>query len=303
VVTLRRMEARAFQNLEAAHIPAMKALAVTHGLCFLSKLKTRKSLLPISAAAILLLGTTAAHAGGPKYVAGVSYFNPGVKGQPVLWPGGHVAYYVDRGALGTLSNAQAVTLVDASAAIWSAVPTAAVSLTDAGSLAEDVNGGNVLPGNGLFTQPSDIAPSATTTPVAVVFDTDGSVIDALQGTGASQPGNCSQNGVLAWIDAMNPNATLTHGVIVLNGRCTTSANLLAMMSYQWRGLLAASSASISLRSTTMPSPPASPMQRWPGQSWMPSAATAALPAAHAFRTRPPCASTTSPLSTASTPSP
>jgi hypothetical protein len=169
-------------------------------------------------------------------VAGVSYFNPGVIGQPVVWAGGQVTYFVDQGPLGTLTNTQAVAMTDAAATIWSAVPTAAVNLIDGGSLAEDVNGSNVIAGvgdaNPIFVQPSDVAPSAGTTPVGVVFDTDGSVIDALDGAGASTPGNCSQNGVLMWIDTMNPNATFAHAIIVLNGRCTTSANLLAMMSYQ-----------------------------------------------------------------------
>ena len=188
-------------------------------------------------ALIGLLNPLLALAGGPKYVAGISFFNPGVKGQPVRWTNGRVVYFVDRGTLGSLSNTQAVAMTDAAAAIWSAVPTAAVSLTDGGSLGEDVNGGNVLAGSSAgnsitFAQPSDVTPSATTTPVAVIFDTDGSVIDALEGTGASQPDNCSQNGVLVWIDAMNPDATLAHGVIVLNGRCTGSANRVAMMSYQ-----------------------------------------------------------------------
>ena len=219
----------------------MKACAVILGSYFRSELGISKSLLSLLAAAFLALaGDPSALAGGPKYVAGVSYFNPGVKGQPVIWPAGQVTYFVDRGTLGSLSNTQAVAMVDASAAIWSAVPTAAVNLTDGGSLAEDVNGSNVIAGIGsgnpgaspTFAQPSDVAPSATTTPVGVVFDTDGSVIDALEGVGASQPDNCSQNGVLVWIDTMNPNATLSHGIIVLNGRCTTSANLLAMMSYQ-----------------------------------------------------------------------
>lgn len=208
---------------------------------FRSKLGFSKYLLSLLTVGFLVLvSSQPTFAGGPKYVAGVSYFNPGVKGQPVIWPGGQVTYFVDRGSLGSLSNAQAVAMVDASAAIWSAVPTAAVKLTDGGSLAEDVNGSNVIAGSGAsnpganptFAQPSDVAPSATTTPVGVVFDADGSVIDTLEGTGASQPDNCSQNGVLVWIDAMNPNATLSHGIIVLNGRCTTSANLLAMMSYQ-----------------------------------------------------------------------
>jgi len=181
---------------------------------------------------LAFLGSISASAGGPKFVAGVSYFNPAVLGQPVNWSGGQVRYYVDQGPLGTLSNAQAVAMVDAAAAIWSAVPTAAVKLTDEGALAEDVSGSNVLAGNGFFAAPSDVTPSATGTPVAVIFDSDGSVIDALEGVGASTPSNCALNGPLVWIDNFNPNATFAHGVIVLNGRCATSASLLETMSYQ-----------------------------------------------------------------------
>ena len=43
-------------------------------------------------------------AGGPKYVAGVSYFNPAVLGQPVHWAGGLVNYYVDQGPLNSSSH-------------------------------------------------------------------------------------------------------------------------------------------------------------------------------------------------------
>jgi hypothetical protein len=178
------------------------------------------------------LGSVAAYAGGPKYVAGVSYFNPAALGQPVIWQGGQVRYFVDQGPLGTLSNQQAVAMIDSAASLWSTVPTAAVKLTDAGALAEDVSGSNVLAGSSSFAAPSDVTPSATSTPIAIIFDSDGSVIDAIEGVGASTPSNCALNGPLVWIDNMNPNATFAHGVIVLNGRCTGSANLLATMSYQ-----------------------------------------------------------------------
>jgi hypothetical protein len=184
------------------------------------------------------LGLSAiANAGGPKYVAGATYFDPGVLGQQVVWPGGMVNYFVDQGGLGSLSNTQATAMVDAAASVWNAVSTAAVMLTDAGSLAEDVNGSNTIAGNAAplvlsFAAPSDVTPTATTTPVGVVFDNDGAVIDVLEGSGASTPSNCSQNGVLMWLDNFNTNATFAHAVMVLNGRCTGSAQLLAMMSYQ-----------------------------------------------------------------------
>src|SRR5208282_4294781 len=117
--------------------------------------------------ATILVLAPAAHAGGPKYVAGVSFFNPAVLGQPIHWPGGQVNYYVDQGPLSSsVTNLQATAMVDAAAALWSAVPTAGVALTDMGSLNEDVNGANiVVASNGQITQPADVTPSATNYPV------------------------------------------------------------------------------------------------------------------------------------------
>jgi len=195
--------------------------------------KLSSVLQPIAGIAFAGLSVLSAYAGGPKYVGGATYFNPGVVGQPVRWANGQVSYFVDQGPLNaSMPNTKAVAMVDAAAAIWSAVPTAAVSLTDQGSLAEDVNGANVMAGNGVFAQPSDVSPTATTMPVAVVFDADGSVTDALYGSGASQPDNCAENSVFVWTDSINPDATFAHAVILLNGRCGTTPNLVAMMQFQ-----------------------------------------------------------------------
>ena len=176
----------------------------------------------------------AALAGGPKYVAGTSYFNPSVLGQPLHWSGGRVSYYVDQGPLSaTVTNQQATAMVDAAAALWSAVPTAGVTLTDAGSLNEDVNGVNIaVSSTGQITQPADVTPSATSYPVGVIYAADGAVIDAVFGADASQPMNCQNNSVFMWMDNINPDATIAHAVIVLNGLCATNANLLAMMSFE-----------------------------------------------------------------------
>jgi hypothetical protein len=172
-------------------------------------------------------------AGGPKHVAGVSFFNPGVVGQPVHWARGQVNYFVDQGPLnGSNNNQQAAAMVDAAAALWSAVPTAGVTLTRQGSLNEDVSSGNVMPGNETIAQPSDVSPSATTYPLAIVFDTDGAVIDAVFGPYTSDPSNCQNNGVMTWIDNFNPDATIAHAVMVLNGRCATTADLVSMMQFE-----------------------------------------------------------------------
>ena len=185
-------------------------------------------------AALLALAPQDAIAGGPKYVAGISYFDPGVVGLPVHWSGGQMNYYVDQGPLsGSVTNAQATAMVDAAAAIWSAVPTAGVMLTNKGTLNEDVNGANTVAASlGQFAQPSDVTPAATNYPLAVVYDVDGSVIDTLFGTGSSDPTSCQNNGVLVALDNIHPNATIAHAIMLLNGRCATNPNLLQMMSFE-----------------------------------------------------------------------
>ena len=194
----------------------------------------------------LLIMAPAAFAGGPKYVAGATYFNSSVLGQPIHWAGGQLNYYVDQGPLSsTVTNQQAVTMVDVAAALWSAVPTAGVTLTDKGPLNEDVNGTNIVASGTDFTvtneqidqlsqisQPADVTPAATQYPVGVIFDEDGSVINALFGTGASDPTSCEFNGVWFWIDNVNPDATIAHAILLLNGLCATNANMLAMMSFE-----------------------------------------------------------------------
>src|SRR5208283_682172 len=182
----------------------------------------------------LALASALAIAGGPKYVAGTTYFNPAVVGQPVVWSQGQVNYYVDQGPLSsTVSNEQATAMVDAAAALWSAVATAGVTLTDKGALNEDVSGANIqVNSSGQIVAPSDVTPSAANYPVAVIYDADVSVIDAVYGTGASQPDACQNNGVFVWLDSFHTDATFAHGVIVLNGRRATNAAMLEMMSFE-----------------------------------------------------------------------
>jgi hypothetical protein len=187
-----------------------------------------------AATILLALFSSAAFAGGPKFIAGVSYFNSSVTGQPVRWASGQVSYYVDRGPLNaSVSNQQATAMVDAAAALWSAVPTAGVTLTDKGQLNEDVSGSNILASpNSQILQPADLAPAATNYPVGVIYDADGSVIDTLLGAGASEPDSCQNNGVWFWIDNITSEAVIAHAVIILNGRCATTPSLLQMMSFE-----------------------------------------------------------------------
>jgi hypothetical protein len=186
------------------------------------------------AIAPLLLVPLSAVAGGPKFIAGTSFFNPAVVGQPVHWTGGQVNYFVDQGPLSSsVTNQQATGMVDAAAALWSAVPTAGVTLTDAGPLNEDVNGSNILVNSsGVITAPADVTPAAINYPLAVIYDTDGSVINAIFGATTSQPDACQNNGVYVWMDNLNPDATIAHAVIILNGLCATNSAMLEMMSFE-----------------------------------------------------------------------
>ncbi len=188
---------------------------------------------------LLLAGFAAgvpASASGPHWVAGAEYFSPAVKGNPVVWTNGQVSYYMDQGALsGSVSNSQAASAVASAAAVWAQVPTAAVAITQGGSLSEDVNGSNVTantPAGTGAVLPADAQPSATGKPVAVVLDADGSVIDAIYGPGSSDPGFCTQNGVIATVDSFAVSGSIAHALILINGRCATSAGLDGLLQYQ-----------------------------------------------------------------------
>ena len=186
------------------------------------------------AGAAFLVGLPTALAGGPRYVAGAVYFDPAVIGRPVVWANGQVRYYVDQGPLNSsINNQQAVAMVDAAAALWNGISTAAVALADSGSLNEDVSGSNiVVDGSGQIAAPSDATSAATNYPVAVIFDADGSVIDAVFGATASAPTSCQNNGVFVWADNITPEATFAHAAIVLNGRCAATADQLEMMQFE-----------------------------------------------------------------------
>jgi len=85
------------------------------------------------AAAIIFLCSVLSRAGGPKRVAGTSYFDPSTTGQPVLWPQGQLTYYTDQGDLSPYLPASSADAFVADAfSQWTAVSTAALSAANAG---------------------------------------------------------------------------------------------------------------------------------------------------------------------------
>jgi hypothetical protein len=141
-----------------------------------------------------------ARAGGPRYVAGSTYFDPGVKGTPLTWAGGNITYYTDPGDLSPILPGPAADDFVADAFTrWTSIPTAALSATHAGQLGEDVSGLNVTVTASGITAPADILPSANF-PVAIVYDADGAVTDALLGQGAGDANACANNAAFGGVD-------------------------------------------------------------------------------------------------------
>jgi len=176
-------------------------------------------------------------AGGPRWVqgSGGSFQYPGT---PIKWGnGGAVLYYTDLGPLSSsVSNSSANSLVATAFAPWNAVVYSAVNLTSSGNLNEDVSGGNVYidssSGSPIVVWPSDAATTYTPKPLAVIYDEDGSIIDLLLGSGASDPLSCNQNGVIEDVDNVSTLGIIQHARLILNGRCTGTSDQLSQMQYQ-----------------------------------------------------------------------
>lgn len=192
----------------------------------------RRTAIPAALLALLLALGGGARAGGPAWVAGTSFFDPALAGTPITWRDGAVFYYTDQGALSPLlSQSDADALVAAAFARWTAIPTAAVSAQRAGQLAEDVNGSNVTRSGGVLLLPADIQETATATPVAVVYDADGQVTDALLGAGAGSHDLCAFHAAYGGPDNFYSDAHFAHALVVVNGNCARSAGDLPLLRY------------------------------------------------------------------------
>ena len=182
--------------------------------------------------ALVLSLSGSALAGGPRFVTGTS---------TAAYPGNIMSFYTTSPLYFTdpadltpaVPHAQADAMVAAAAAVWN-VPTSILSLTQGGSLAEHVSSTNAyFTGTGILF-PADVSPSNyLAKPIAILYDTDGSITDLLLGQGASDPEGCRHNGVTESVDGIGQDGTLQHAVIVLNGRCIgTLPQSLLQLQYQ-----------------------------------------------------------------------
>src|SRR5271155_457670 len=183
---------------------------------------------------ILLFFVGVAPAGGPKFIAGSSYFDSSTMGQPITWSQGQNNYYTDLGDLSPiLPNSTANAFVANAFSQWTSISTAALTATSAGQLAEDVNGSNIaVDSSGTVTAPADITPAATQDPVGIVYDFDGSVTDALLGAGAGSPSQCFSNAVFGGVDNFGAEANFLHALVVINGQCALQSPQLTDVEYR-----------------------------------------------------------------------
>jgi hypothetical protein len=188
---------------------------------------------------LVLLTPIAARAGGPAFVAGVGY-DPGVEGQPLVWANAIVQYFTDQGDLSPiLTNAQADAFVASAITPWTGAPGVGLTVTQAGQLAEDVNGSNIQATvNGVITAPADVTPQATGTPVGIVYDYDGTVTDAILGQGAGSLADCFTNAVYGGPDNFSTSGNIVHAVIVINGVCASTNSQLPDVQYRLVRVLA-----------------------------------------------------------------
>ncbi len=179
----------------------------------------------------LVLGAASAWAGGPRFITGTSGYT--TAGVPMAWYTNAPMYFTDPGDLSaTVTHAQADAMVAAAAAVWN-IPTASVTLAKGGELAEHVVGNGTGGGTDVVF-PADVqATNYASVQIPVIYDSDGSVIDMLLGSGASAPSGCLQNGVVESVDSFGSSGTIQHAVILLNGLCVGSdPDQLTQMQYQ-----------------------------------------------------------------------
>jgi hypothetical protein len=181
----------------------------------------------------LICSAVASRAGGPAFVAGSGY-DPGVEGQALIWANGSVQYFTDQGNLSPiLTGAQADAFVASAFNAWASIPGVALTASQGGHLAEDVNGSNiVVAANGTIAAPADIMSSATGTPLGIIYDSDGTVTDALLGAGAGSSADCFTNAVYGGPDNFSTAGNIVHAFIVINGVCATTSTQLPDVQYR-----------------------------------------------------------------------
>ncbi len=140
------------------------------------------------------------------------------EGLPFRWdPTRPITYTLDQGPLGPLSPEQAAALVEQAFGAWASVPTARLRFQMAGFTSTDVTGANAL---GFLNQIIRQCREQGLCTNPVIFDSDGSVMDALIGSG-------SHARLAAWAAPLTmTDREILQGIILINGRFATTLDRL-----------------------------------------------------------------------------
>ena len=200
---------------------------------------------------VFLIPRTISHAEGPLFVGGTF----GVSGKPFVWLINPLTYWTDQGTLGTLSNANADSLVKNAFQAWQDVPTASINFSQAGKLPTDVTSSNIMTVlDQLYNCSTPINPSNSSFIArdrTIVYDTDGSAIRALGDDpnlvlGEATPVCLSTDGI---------NNFFQRGLAILNGKpltdgTSTPTDVQATMVHEFGHLIGLDHSQINLNCLT-----------------------------------------------------
>ena len=170
---------------------------------------------------LAVLAVIAARAGGPLFVGG-----PGMaEGAPVI--GGPsdsnpLTYWTDQGSLGpSMDNTAANTLVQQAFQAWQDVPTATINFSKSGPLGADVTASNIMAvEEALYTcstLPGDPA-GGIAKPRTIVYDTDGSILQAL----GEDPSSVLGFATALCFTTDGTNNNFNRGLALINGKFVTA---------------------------------------------------------------------------------
>lgn len=168
---------------------------------------------------------------GPLNVGG-----PGdAEGVPFHWNPANfpLTYWTDQGFLGSRTTAQADTIAANAFKAWEDVTTASITFNRSGALGGDVTNVNYFDVEDAINTCTNLAgdpPGGIGKPRSIIYDTDGSIIDLVFGTGQSDftlgfayPTCLTSDGV---------NNFYNRGLAVMNGKGTTDPALHAVMVHE-----------------------------------------------------------------------
>jgi hypothetical protein len=198
------------------------------------RLKQHMAILGSFIVAVWLFSVIPIHSEGPELVGGPS--TPSTEGQPYKWGGTTLAfnattlnYWTDQGQLGSITDPDS--LVANAFQAWQNVATANINFIRKGQLGANVTSSNILTVLNNLEDCSTL-PAAPTggiaQPVTVIYDTDGSIFQAL----GEDPNTIGGEATALCPTSDGTNNIYNRGEVLLNGKGFSSSELTAVMIHE-----------------------------------------------------------------------